>query len=382
MYSQRLLWARFCNAKTVGRSCWPRTIDTVLTGKYLNCLLGLSALFLLVSPVRSFASDSERPLIDGPAYTHPQRLVEIEPGRRLNLYCIGSGSPAVIFDAGLTDPINVWGYVQPVVARYTRACSYDRAGVGFSDAGRRPATSANIVDDLHRLLVAAAVEPPYVLVGASYGGMNARLYAYTYPSEVAGMVLIDPIDENQTEGYRNLDPEQRTPEQWNAYAIEPSLEMRRDCIAEANKGFVKGTEPFRKCSFSQYPQLSEAVQAATIEFQMLPAFQKAQLSEEESVFRASAEELRAARRPYGDLPLIVLTKSAAPPPKNSLTPEQLALREARYRLWVNLHANVAALSTRGVHEIVQDSGHGIQLEQPDAVNTAISKVLKLARNTK
>lgn len=344
--------------------------------------LNLNAVFLLVISPIAFASSSERALIDGTAYTQPQRMVEVEPGRKLNLYCVGNGSPTVILESGLTDPINVWGYVQPVVASKTRTCSYDRAGVGFSDSGTRPATSANIVDDLHRLLIAAEIKPPYVLVAHSYGGLNARLYAYTYPSEVAGMVLVDPTDENQTEGYRLLDPEKRTPAQWDAYAIEPSLQTRRECIVAAKAGFVPDTELFKKCGFSQYPQLSEAVKAATIKFQMQPAFQQAQLSEEENVFRASADQVRAARRSYGDMPLIVLTKSAGPPPKNPLTPEQLAHREARYKMWVNLHAEVAKLSSRGVHEIVSGSGHGIQLEQPNAVNEALIRMLKMIRNPK
>ena len=342
----------------------------------------LKAVILLAIASASFASSSERPLIDGIAYTQPQRMVEIEPGRRLNLYCVGNGSPTVIFESGLTDPINVWGYVQPVVARKTRTCSYDRAGVGFSDAGRRPATSANIVDDLHHLLIAAKIKPPYVLVAHSAGGLNATLYAYTYPSEVAGMVLVDPTDENQTEGYRLLDPEKRTPAQWDAYAIEPGLQTRRECIVAANAGFVTGTELFKKCSFYQQPQLSEAVQAATIKFQMQPAFQQAQLSEEENVFRASADQVRAARRSYGDMPLIVLTKSAGPPPKNPLPPEQIAHREARYKMWVNLHAEVAKLSTRGVHEIVPGSGHAIQLEKPEAVNDAVIRMLTMISKQK
>lgn len=342
----------------------------------------LKAVFLLAIASASFASSSERPLIDGIAYTQPQRMVEIEPGRRLNLYCVGNGSPTVIFESGLTDPINVWGYVQPVVAGKTRTCSYDRAGVGFSDAGRRAATSANIVDDLHRLFIAAKIKPPYVLVAHSAGGLNARLYAHTYPSEVMGMVLVDPTDENQTEGYRLLDPEKRTAAQWDAYAIEPSLQTRRECIVAANAGFVPGSEIFKKCSFYQQPQLSEAVQAATIKFQMQPAFQQAQLSEEENVFRASADQVRAARRSYGNMPLIVLTKSAGPPPKNPLTPEQLAHREARYKMWVNLHAEVAKLSTSGVHEIVPGSGHAIQLEKPEAVNDAVIRMLTMISKQK
>jgi ADP-ribose pyrophosphatase YjhB (NUDIX family) len=77
----------------------------------------------------------------------------------------GLGSPAVVFDSGLGDGTRVWGLIQPDIAKHTRACSYDRAGLGFSDPPIRPSTSANAVDDLHRLLHAAHVGPPYILVG-------------------------------------------------------------------------------------------------------------------------------------------------------------------------------------------------------------------------
>jgi pimeloyl-ACP methyl ester carboxylesterase len=147
----------------------------------------------------ALATDKITAVIDDPAYTHPQRLVELEPGRRLNLYCTGKGSPTVIFDSGGGDETIAWATVQPVIAGHTQACSYDRAGLGFSDPGKRTSDSANIVDDLHRLLTAAAIKPPYVLVGASYGGLNVRLYADTYPTDVAGMVLVDSTSEDWKE---------------------------------------------------------------------------------------------------------------------------------------------------------------------------------------
>jgi len=87
--------------------------------------------------------------------------VTVEAGRQLNLYCTGRGAPTVVFDSGLGDGTKAWGLVQSVIAAHTRACSYDRAGLGFSDPSARPGTNANSVDGLHRLLHAAGIKPPY-----------------------------------------------------------------------------------------------------------------------------------------------------------------------------------------------------------------------------
>jgi pimeloyl-ACP methyl ester carboxylesterase len=123
-------------------------------------------------------------------YTRPGRLVTID-GRRVNLYCTGSGSPAVVFDSGWEDCAPVWAIVQPRVAQWTRACSYDRAGAGFSDAGPMPRTSVRIADELRSALHAAGVKGPYILVGHAFGGDNVRTFAVRYPREVAGMVLVE-----------------------------------------------------------------------------------------------------------------------------------------------------------------------------------------------
>jgi pimeloyl-ACP methyl ester carboxylesterase len=184
-------------------------------------------------------------VIDDPVYASPQRLVEIEPNRRLNLHCTGSGSPTVVFDSSQTAETSEWSLVQHVVSRKTRACSYDRAGVGFSDAGNRPASSANIADDLRRLLVAASIGPPYVLVGHSYGGMNIKMYAYLYPSEVAGMVFVDPSHEDQRARYRGLNPKQPTEAEYDKLRLEPVLALRRECIAAVPAGFKAGRRSTR-----------------------------------------------------------------------------------------------------------------------------------------
>lgn len=123
-------------------------------------------------------------------YARPGQLVRAD-GTRLNLYCMGSGSPAVVFDSGWEDWAPVWTLVQPQVAKWTRACSYDRAGAGFSDAGTLPRTSMRIADELHHALRNAGVAGPYILVGHASGGDNVRVYVDRYLKEVAGLVLVE-----------------------------------------------------------------------------------------------------------------------------------------------------------------------------------------------
>ena len=307
-------------------------------------------------------------VIDDPVYTHAQRLVEIEPGRKLNLYCTGSGSPTVVFDAGLTDEDSVWGFVQPVIAQRTRTCSYDRAGVGFSDAGWRPSSSENIVDDLHRLLAAASIKPPYVLVGHSYGGLNVKLFAYRYPAEVLGMVLVDPSHEDQGNEERRLNPD------FDKIVLATRIVALNDCIAGARSGFKPDTALYKQCVNPADPHLSDAINAAHHALYVQPTFQLAQLTEEESLRgHTSVDQVRAARHKLGDMPLIVLTRTSDPRPLAPTETQQA--RDAGYRQWVALHDDIASLSTRGANRIVPNSGHYIQFDQPQAVNAAINEVL-------
>src|SRR5215471_6101060 len=147
-------------------------------------------------------------------------------GFRLNLYCMGSGSPTVVFDSGWGDWAPAWSRVQPEIAKWTRACSYDRAGTGFSDPGPMPRTSVRIAKELRTALHRAGIAGPYILVGSAFGGDNVRTFAYLYMSEVAGMVLddADPVD---------LEPEAMRAESHRGQARIPSdLRDCRNLIAE------------------------------------------------------------------------------------------------------------------------------------------------------
>jgi len=111
--------------------------------------------------------DAPKPSVTDPIYSKAQRLVDMDHRRRMNIYCRGTGSPMVVFDAGLGDSASSWGLVQPPAAARTKTCSYDRAGLGFSDPPTRASTASNIADDLHALLAVAHIKPPYIFVGHS-----------------------------------------------------------------------------------------------------------------------------------------------------------------------------------------------------------------------
>ena len=310
-------------------------------------------------------ADESRNLISDAIYTHHQRLVGIGGGRMMNLYCTGSASPTVVLDSGLSDPDIVWGLVQPKLSKDTRVCSYDRAGIGYSDSSKRPSSSENVVEDLRNLLRNAAVAPPYVLVGHSLGGLYVQMYALRHRSEVVGMVLIDPASDDPgafSGAVNGLD----------AKAAE-KLTQFRTCAAQSLKGFVSGTDLFKKCIDTPEDEpnahFSPPINAALVIVQERPAFQAAQLSEFESVLGVSTEQVRAARvrvggLPYGDMPLIVLTSSAQAEADSSRR-EKLAL-----------------LSTRGVHRVIAQSGHYVQLDRPQSVIEAIEEVLASARKTR
>ena len=126
----------------------------------------------------------------------PGALVDVG-GYRMHIACMGNGSPTVVLDAGRGDSFNSWRKVQPQIATFTRVCSYDRAGLGYSETSPFPRTSRVFAEELKRLLINDRIPPPYVLVGHSLGGANIRVYANQNPSSIAGMVLVDSVHPDQ-----------------------------------------------------------------------------------------------------------------------------------------------------------------------------------------
>ncbi len=292
------------------------------------------------------------PTANSEPYAHAQRLVDIGNGRRMNIYCVGSGSPTVIFDSGLeigpgTAP---WSHVQPAIAQFTRACSYDRAGDGFSDPGPLPRTANAVVSDLHALLDRAGIAPPYILVGHSIAGLYEPLFADRYGSEVAGMVLVDPSAPGQDELITSQFPK------YQAYEAEQSASMHKCADAPTQASCVG---PTLRTSAAWADPVSEI-----------------------DNFSESAAELNAASHGYGAMPLIVLTSTAnlkSIQPMMGATNAQVATAQAG---WVSLHDRLAAQSTRGINCIVPGAGHYIQNDKPQVVIDAIRQVMTLTPSAK
>jgi pimeloyl-ACP methyl ester carboxylesterase len=154
----------------------------------------LALLVVLAMGVRNAAAQDADPLLN--AYAKPQTLATLPDGRHIHFFCMGLGTPVAIVAPGWHITAPVWHRFQPLLASVTRVCVYDRAGYNFSDPGPMPRDTVAEVKDLHGALKAAHIEGPYILVGHSLGGFDARLFAYTYPKETAGLLLLDPPTEN------------------------------------------------------------------------------------------------------------------------------------------------------------------------------------------
>jgi pimeloyl-ACP methyl ester carboxylesterase len=331
----------------------------------LGSLLGAALLGTSIErPAR--ASD-----VTATPYYRAHRLVEIAPGRRLNVYCVGSGEPVVIFDYGWGGPPTAWKKIQPAIGRVTTACTYDRAGYGFSDAGPLPRDTSAEVTDLHRLLVAAHLKSPYVFVGHSLAGLNGALFADRYFDQLAGMVLVDPAFAHQDEKFNAIP------------GVKAKLESLKpdyaECIAIAKSGQLP-TDAKRIDDCLDRDAHDDALARVTKDrwdmnvAQWVTLRSEAQSAEFHHGDDPDGDELDAARRDWGELPLIILTSSDKH--YAGFPADQIP---AMTKLWKSGHDELAARSTRGRNIVVPGSNHYIQLDHPDAVIDAIRKVIAMAK---
>ena len=342
-------------------------VTHVLRSDVLHLLIGLAVLvtLLVLAGLTFQAIGSAR---DARRFPSPGQLVDVG-GHRLHIYCMGEGTPSVVMDSGFPASSLSWTFVQPAVARFTHACSYDRAGLGWSDAGPMPRSSRQIVEELRALLLNAGVEAPFVLVGHSFGSFTVRLFASTYPSDVVGLVLVDPIHPSEwlemTEaGARKLAGAIRL----SRYgALLARLGVARLISALVRLGapglgrtsvslLTGGTIAEAERMIAPLAKLPMELRPIVAALWTQPKFFDAIVGQAEALPQSAGQV--AATGDYGDIPLVVLSA-------NSASPSQM-----------KEHESLAHLSSHGKHVVASKGGHWIQLDEPDLVIESIREVVE------
>jgi pimeloyl-ACP methyl ester carboxylesterase len=287
-------------------------------------------------------------------YDQPARLARLADGRRVNIVCSGRGSPTVILESGFGAGAFAWAQTQPIVARTTRVCSYDRAGYGFSTPGPLPRDGASIARDLDATLRRAGERGPFVIVGHSAGGLYARIFAARRRGETVGLVLVDPSVPFQDRrfaaafgsGAGGLDGVRRRP---------------AACLQAAESGARVALEA-EGC----LPKELGALRAAALQ----PGVWRNQLSELDTLFTTTSEQVNRTRPVLKDVPTIVLTAS----------PTGLAAgqEDPGAMVWQSLHREIAAGALGGRQRIVKSS-HLMMIDRPDVVSAAALELVEASR---
>ena len=279
----------------------------------------------------------------------PGLLIDVG-GYRMHINCVGHGNPTVVLDAGLSDSSLSWYKVQPSVAQFARVCSYDRAGLGWSDPSSRPRNSQVFAVELHKLLQNARIPAPFIMVGHSMGGFDVRIYTSLYPSEVVGVVLVDSSHPDMAE---------HLPE------LRDILKKWRNQWRRQMYGMPFGIPRLAGWCGHGPPELQ--AQLRTIECTVSRV--REVIAECDSMWDGSATQARKAGT-FGDIPLVVVSED---PDKN--VKEYLSTFEQGQRDLMHLSSNSHRLVAIG-------SGHQIQRERPDVVVEAIRWTISANRNSR
>ena len=304
-----------------------------------------------------------KPAGEGPGGdSAPGVLVDVG-GFRLHLRCAGAGRPTVIVESGLGDMAESWVGVQSVVAGQTRICVYDRPGMGWSDRDPRPPTLRRSVRNLRTLLDHAGIEGPYVLAGHAAGGLLVRRFAADYPNEVAAVLLVDSAHENQARRLARTLPQVATADRAGF----------RFCGIEAPLTIVRAAGLVNAYFAIAGPENLRPMHPATVGRTRYCASVRA----EARAFQAGVSD-HEPPQPLGDLPLLVLTagRGMALDPQLSRTGVPVEAAAEWDSVWLQLQRELVALSTTSTQRTVEDAGHFIQLDRPDAVVDAIGELVE------
>ena len=290
-------------------------------------------------------------LSPGPA---PGRMIDVGT-HRVHWLCTGHGSPTVVLEAGAGSFSSTWAAVQPQVAAVTRVCSYDRAGMGWSEpAPQRGYSARRVVDDLARALDQAGEKPPFVLVGHSFGGIYVRLFAAEHRSAVAGVVLVDSSHEDQFLLVGRIGSK-------TLHMIKP-----REYEDDAAWAALFAPEPGAVAVAPGGPQAP-----------LPPDFDYRDNARKDMAWLH--RERQREPQPLGDRPLVVITAGKVEDDDARLSVEQRAeLRASRLRLQQDL----LKLSRRSRQILAANSGHEVHKDQPALVVDAIRDVVNIVRDRK
>ena len=284
--------------------------------------------------------------------TPPGRIVMVS-GRRMHLNCAGTGEPIVVLESGGGSPSSVWSEVQSGAAAFTRVCSYDRAGYQWSQSRSGARGATDIAGELKSLLTAAGETAPYVLVGHSLGGPYVSVYTLLHPADVVGLVYVDP-----------------TPVGWR-----PGLESERRSHIASTIGMLAREMGLQRLVLNStridFP-FPEPVRESLRRF----GPQQARVATQEMAAISASFEQAAQLRTLGTRPVVVLSGSKLP---DDLPNGELAAAQRELAEWLRAHAALAAMSTRGSHEVLAGSTHLIPFDEPNAVVEAVRQVVRTAR---
>ncbi len=295
-------------------------------------------------------------------YPVPGRIFQVD-GYGMHLYCTGTGAPTVIVEAGLGNDFISWQRVQPEVAKFTRICTYDRAGLGWSDDQPGPHDAKHFARQLHALLNTAGENAPLVIVGASAGGFYARQFVSDFPQQVAGLVFSDSSVPDQV---RDMPA--------GAWTAEKARSIHRDNMGDLINQSTGWARLRGQCK-GEVEQGLDAWRDLARAKACRPAYARSGLAEWDE-FWNSAEQAAQAHC-CGEIPLIVVSQDPDRP-KTGSDAQNLAGRP----IWNRLQESLKALSSQSRRIIARGSRHHVMIDRPDVLIGAIRQVVTDVREHK
>jgi pimeloyl-ACP methyl ester carboxylesterase len=327
-------------------------------------LLAQFFMFILSASLALAAANSEP--------SPPGKLADLS-GHRLHVNCSGKGKPTVVVESGLGDFSFDWVLVQSRVSRFTRICTYDRAGYAWSDPGPKPRTFAQLNLELHNALTKLNEHGPYVFVGQSFGGPVARNFAATYRDQIAGMVFADAAHE----GLRVPIGGKKTIRLGDGAKGIPIPAPHED-LSASDKPSLRAEDlpPELKTLDPMFKVLPPDEQKMQLWAQLLPAVYDAQSSETELSGEYFAKWLATPQRgTLGKMPVVVLSRADGGYKDGDYDIPTAQLEKERKEG----QANLALLSSNS-RQVIIHRGHNMNLEAPDDVTTAIRDVVDAVRH--